>query len=159
MWTNDIVYGGEQLEPSVELETPYVLWDIGVVARNVVTNLGNDGIKAEVIISQMTGDTPSEPRKFGTFASRIVEKADQKGEGDLPAVIHFTKVESKQYESEAFVMQFVAPYVGPRPENMPALPHKVIDMAEQDGRAQEEVDSKARRERQRAAAKSDDVPI
>lgn len=112
MWDNDIIYGGEQLEPSVTLDQEYVLWDCAVVAENVTTSLGSDGTKVEVVISACRDDGSGRmlsdpPAKYGTFASSIVAKVRLKGEGDLPAVITFNKVPSKDdSKQDAFVMSF-----------------------------------------------------
>lgn len=113
MWDNDIIYGGEQLEPSVILDSQeYVLWDAAVVAENVATSLGSDGTKVEVVISAVRDDGSGRmlsdpPAKYGTFASSIVSKVRMKSDGDLPAVIVFNKVESKDISKQAaFVMTF-----------------------------------------------------
>lgn len=123
MWQNDIVFGGEQLEPNVNMGREYVLWDCGIVARNVTTSIGDDGTKGEVVISQLhegAEDTPSEPRKYGTFASSIVAKIDMRTPGDLPAVVKFEKVESK-FDTDAFVMTFVRTWTGDKPAIMPTI--------------------------------------
>lgn len=122
MWHNDIVFGGEQLEPSVTLNTPYVLWDCGIVAKNVKTSIGDDGTKGEVVISQVDPNGEiTEPKKFGTFASAIVSKIELKAPGDLPAVVQFEKVESSTWDTDAFVMTFVRPYTGDAPVELPAI--------------------------------------
>jgi len=131
MFDKDIVFGGEQLEPNVKDEQEYVLWECGIVAENVVTELGTDGVKAEVVISQVTGTTgkargnhpqSTVPAKFGTFASSIVGKVRQKGDGDLPAVVKFHKVPAKNTaHNDAFVMSFVRPWTGDPAGDIPAL--------------------------------------
>jgi hypothetical protein len=122
MWHNDIVFGGEQLEPNVTIGEPYVLWDCGIVAKDVKTSIGDDGMKAEVVISQVneTGEI-TEPRKFGTFASAIVGKIELRQDGDLPAIVRFEKVESTQWDRDAFVMTFIARYHGTTPDDLPAI--------------------------------------
>lgn len=122
MWHDDIVFGGEQLEPNVTLDREYVLWNCGIVARNVQTSLGDDGVKAEVVISQVEDDdVVSAPRKFGTFASAIVGKVEKRAEGDLPAVVKFEKVKSS-YDTDAFVMTFVRRHNGIKtPGELPVI--------------------------------------
>lgn len=122
MWQNDIVFGGEQLEPNVTLDTPYVLWDCGIVARNVKTSIGDDGTKCEVVISQIDSNGEvSEPRKYGTFASSIASKIELRQDGDLPAIVKFEKVESSTWDTDAFVMTFVAHFEGNPPANLPSI--------------------------------------
>lgn len=129
MFDNDIIYGGEQLEPSVVLDAEYVLWDAGIVARNVETSLGTDGVKCEVIISQVQGETrsgdqtASVPAAFGTYASSIVSKIERKQDGDLPAVVKFQKIPPKDAaKQEAFVMTFVRKWDGENNPPAAALP-------------------------------------
>lgn len=129
MWQEDIVYGGEQLEPNVHVSTTgdahhYILWDAGIVAEDVKTSLGDDGTKVEVIISALNTDgTVTEPAKYGTFASAIVGKVGKKTDGDLPAVIRFEKIDSTKYEGQAFVMTFVRRWTALPPEGyeMPTI--------------------------------------
>lgn len=136
MWDNDIIYGGEQLEPSVRLTTKdrehpdgdvfeYVLWGCDVVAENVATSLGNDGTKVEVIISAVR-DTErfisDPPASYGTFASSIVSKVRMKSEGDLPAVIVFRKIPPKDAtKQDAFVMEFRRRWEGDPASPLPTI--------------------------------------
>lgn len=129
MWENDIIYGGEQLEPNVHLdEQEYVLWDCAIVAENVHTSLGDDGTKVEVVISALREDPAGRdpltdpPAKYGTFASSIVGKVRQKADGDLPAVIVFSKVPSSQAAGQdAFVMTFRRPWAGDPSTMLPPI--------------------------------------
>lgn len=123
MWDNDIIYGGEQLEPNVTMDTlEYVLWDCAVVAENVQTSLGNDGTKVEVVVSAIVDGAATEAVKLGTFATSIVGKVRQKEEGDLPAVIIFSKVPPKDAsKQEALVMSFRRPWGGNRPDPLPTI--------------------------------------
>lgn len=138
MWENDIIYGGEQLEPAITLDTQeYVLWECGIVAENVVTSLGADGTKVEVIISACRDDNSGRmlsdpPAKYGTFASAIVGKVRLKEDGDLPAVIVFSKVKSSQAANQdAFVMTFVRPWEGDPASPLPPLsPYSAGTVAE-----------------------------
>lgn len=125
MWDKDIVYGGERLDENVVSDgaAEYVLLDCGIVATNVKTDLGDDGTKAEVILGLLKDGAVTNVAKYGTFASAIIGKVMDKGEGDLPAVITFSKVPSSQAANQdAFVFTFVRPYSGTVPEHSFVIP-------------------------------------
>lgn len=128
MFQEDIVYGGDRLDQVVEKGALYVLFDCGVVAENVETSLqsAEGATKVELILGVFDADEKAlnvgQPFiKAGTFASAIVAKVKRKAPGDLPAVVKFETVESKQWGNDAFVMTFVERYSGDAPQNLPRL--------------------------------------
>lgn len=123
MFHEDIVYGGKRLDESVTQGQTYVLFDCGIVAENVETSIGDEGTKVELVLAEygVESGAVGAPFKAGTFASAIVAKVKRKQPGDLPAVVQFETVQSKQWGNDAFVMSFVQRYTGDTPETLPVI--------------------------------------
>jgi hypothetical protein len=132
MFEEDIVYGGDRLDEVVTKGDNYVLFDCGIVAENVETSLASEdgATKVELILAPYGTDhtLSGVPFKAGTFASAIVGKVKRRQDGDLPAVVKFETVQSKQFaDREAFVMTFVQRYTGAVPDSLPELSRNLSD--------------------------------
>ena len=125
MWTKDVLYGGERLDQHVHIgETSLdaekvVLLDIRVVSKEVPTDIGF-ATKTELLICKLSPDGTTlegEPIRVNTLAQAIGAKAEEKEEGDLPAVVNFFVVEaSKEGFNDATVMQLVSRWDGKVPK-------------------------------------------
>lgn len=129
MFDKDRVFGGKRLDAEIEDGIPFVLFDAAIVAENV--QIGDEDMppatKTALVVAHLKGGNPAGPIEgdaivVGTFASAIAGKVRDKSPGDLPAVVETMTVDSStKGRNPAKVLQFVAPWRGDIPKNLPTV--------------------------------------
>lgn len=130
MFTRDKQYGGLRLDQEFGIGAlgeegggeRFILVDAYVLPEPVETSIGN-ARKTVLHAVKMDPETyiPVETIgeyviEVGTLSQAIAAKADDKEDGDLPAVVRCHFVESKEEKfNDALVMSFVSEYDGPTP--------------------------------------------
>jgi hypothetical protein len=121
MFTNDILYGGTRLDKYIGIgdldrvgAEPFILLDCKVLPDRIPTSIG-DAEKTLLLIAKLGAEDnlPGDVEVVVTLSQAIAEKARQKADGDLPAVVICHMAESsKEGYNDALVMTFVSPYDG-----------------------------------------------
>lgn len=136
MFSKDKQYGGLRLDKEFEIGElgvegageKFILIDAYVLPEAVQTSIG-DARKTVLKTVKMDPNTnlptTGEVIEVGTLSQAIAAKADEKEDGDLPAVVRCHMVEAKEDKfNDALVMSFVSEYDGPRPWETTANPPK-----------------------------------
>lgn len=127
MFTNDVLFGGKRLDqefrigslPDADPIDPgenFILTDCWVLPDVVPTSIG-DARKTILKVCKLdpTTNLPAgEEYEVGTLSMAIAAKAEQKSDGDLPAVVRCHMAPTKAAgNNDAMVMSFVSAYDGP----------------------------------------------
>jgi len=105
---------GNRMDQTFDAGERFLLVAAKVLENPIPTDIG-DARKTEMLVAKL--DTEGHPIggafKVGTLSSAIADKIDQLVTGELPAVVFWTKVRSKQFKTDATVLQYVgSPGVG-----------------------------------------------
>lgn len=132
MFDKDRLLGGLRLDVEIPDGVPFILWDAGVIGEIALENGLPPAVKTGMSVSRCdysTYEPVGEPFTVGTLAGPIAEKVRLKDDDDLPAVVQTFTVTSDK-GNDARVIQFVAPYEGKIPDNVPA--YDVVTPSKQD---------------------------
>ena len=102
LWDRQVLLGGLRLTEVFNEGEDFILWDLEHVG---VVDIG-DGSQAEkTALTVSTLEKPGEKFTVGTLARAIHEMAvAERADGDLPAVVKWTRVETKRELQPAVVL-------------------------------------------------------
>lgn len=118
MFDKDKVFAPDgPIKDWIETGKDFILWDAEIRAEEFETELSARQIKAGsaskhppmVHLKVSTLDAPTEIKVVSAIGDTIGNKVREKEDGDLPAIVRTEQVDSN-YETQAFVLRFVAPY-------------------------------------------------
>lgn len=110
MWDRQRLLGGERLTESYQEDESFILRDLRIVGE-VEVEEDKSAPKCELVTSPL--DDPSRTLIVGTLSKAICELAEQdRAEGDLPVVCHWTRVETKRKQQPAVVIMAESPFKG-----------------------------------------------
>lgn len=122
MWEKDRLFGGKRLAEEFELGEPFVLY-AGKVVGSFETDLGT-ATKSVLTVQKYdpsAKDGTGEVFNAGTLASAIAEKLRDQEPSDFPAIVTTAKVPSSTDGQDAYVIQYVGPFTGYVPDDLPPI--------------------------------------
>lgn len=94
----------------VDLNTPFILWDVRILREDYPTDIGL-AVQSGMVVSRI--DSPDDRYNATTLASAIAAKVREAEAADFPAIVSLAEVKSRFADNKALVLQFLKPYEGP----------------------------------------------
>lgn len=130
MFKKDKEYGGTRLDEWATEGEPFILFNAGIVSRDVETSVGKARRTALVVAAlDKDGNAILPAETVFTLASAIADKVEDAEPTDFPSLVTTGTVASATYETDAYVLSYAGPYAGkpvkdadvpPLPETVPA---------------------------------------
>lgn len=116
---------GRRLDVEFKLGEAFVLYAIGHDEPFTVPSTGEVVDRAVLTVQHLgpSGTATIGPRlEVKTIAGAIVKMATETpDEGELPAIVSLERVPVKEWDNEALVLRYVAPFGARRPQGAPAI--------------------------------------